>query len=117
MNKTHVPADREADCQDLRLFLTSVLREEPWNYDSKVIPLPWRYNLEDALKAKLNSSGLTIGYYTCDGNVSLRPKCNTIAFAKSTGSPTSSSPTWNRTRNGRLGKKSAQGSTLDSIQT
>ncbi|KAH6862570.1 acetamidase [Alternaria alternata] len=58
---------------DLRLFLTSVLREEPWNYDSKVIPLPWRYNLEDALKAKLNSSGLTIGYYTCDGNVLPHP--------------------------------------------
>jgi amidase len=32
--------------------------------------MPWRYNDEDALKAKLRSSGLTVGYYNCDGNVS-----------------------------------------------
>jgi amidase len=61
---------QDTDPQDLRLFLTSVLHEEPWNYDSKVIPLPWRYDQEDALKAKIKSSGLTIGYYRCDGNVS-----------------------------------------------
>jgi amidase len=58
----------------LRLFLTSVLHEEPWKYDSKVIPLPWRYNDEDALKAKLKSTGLTVGYYNSDGNVSLKGK-------------------------------------------
>jgi len=32
--------------------------------------MPWRSDLEDAVKAKLGSSGLTIGYYNCDGNVS-----------------------------------------------
>ncbi|KAJ4341944.1 Acetamidase [Ascochyta clinopodiicola] len=58
---------------DLRLFLTSVLHEEPWNYDSKVVPLPWRYDQEKAVKAKLGSSGLTVGYYKCDGNVLPHP--------------------------------------------
>ncbi|KAI4688056.1 uncharacterized protein J4E84_004984 [Alternaria hordeiaustralica] len=58
---------------DLRLFLTSVLQQEPWNYDSKVVPMPWRSDLEDAVKAKLGSSGLTIGYYNCDGNVLPHP--------------------------------------------
>ncbi|KAF9693861.1 hypothetical protein EKO04_008108 [Ascochyta lentis] len=58
---------------DLRLFLTSVLQQEPWNYDSKVIPMPWRYDQEEAIKAKLKSSGLTVGYYNCDGNVLPHP--------------------------------------------
>ena len=53
---------------DLKLFLTSVLGEEPWKYDSKVVPLPWRQSEEEVIKSKL-SSGLTLGYYSCDGVV------------------------------------------------
>lgn len=54
---------------DLKLFVTSVLQEEPWKYDSKVIPLPWRQSEEDAIKSKLSSGGLTLGFFNCDGNV------------------------------------------------
>jgi amidase len=55
---------------DMRLFVTSVLSEEPWKYDSKVIPMPWRQTEADAIKAKLAFGGLTLGFYNCDGNVS-----------------------------------------------
>ncbi|KAF2853523.1 acetamidase [Plenodomus tracheiphilus IPT5] len=58
---------------DLRLFLTAVLNEQPWNFDSKVIPLPWREEQEQATKTKINASGLSIGYYNCDGNVLPHP--------------------------------------------
>ncbi|KAF2036198.1 acetamidase [Setomelanomma holmii] len=57
---------------DLRLFLTSVLQEKPWEYDSKVIPLPWDSSKEDAAKAKLKS-GLTVGFFNFDGNVLPHP--------------------------------------------
>jgi hypothetical protein len=46
-----------------------VLHEKPWEYDSKVVPLPWRESEEDAVKTKLGSSGLTVGFYNFDGNV------------------------------------------------
>ena len=55
---------------DLKLFITSVLQEEPWKYDSKVIPMPWRQGEEDAISSKVQSGGLTLGFYNCDGNVS-----------------------------------------------
>lgn len=55
---------------DLRLFLTAVLAQEPWKYDSKVIPLPWRQSEEDVIKNKIKSGGLTLGFYNCDGMVS-----------------------------------------------
>ena len=55
----------------MRLFLTSVLSEEPWKYDSKVVPLPWRRQDEEAVKTKLQSGGLTLGVFNCDGNVRL----------------------------------------------
>ncbi|KAL2223232.1 acetamidase [Thermoascus aurantiacus ATCC 26904] len=58
---------------DLRLFITSVLGQEPWKYDSKVVPLPWRQSEEDAIKAKLSAGGLTLGFYNCDGNVLPHP--------------------------------------------
>jgi amidase len=54
----------------MRLFVTSVLAEEPWKYDSKVIPMPWRQAEADVIKTKLGSGGLTLGFYNCDGNVS-----------------------------------------------
>merc|ERR1712187_816123 len=54
---------------DLRLFMTSVLGEEPWSYDPKVVPLPWRSNEEDAIKRKLESGKLNLGFYNSDGNV------------------------------------------------
>lgn len=55
---------------DMRLFVTSVLLQEPWKYDSKVIPMPWRQAEADIIKSKLASGGLIIGYFNCDGNVS-----------------------------------------------
>nr|BAB84516.1 acetamidase [Monascus purpureus] len=58
---------------DLRLFLTSVLSEEPWKYDSKVVPLPWRSHEEEAIRTKLQSGGLTLGFFNCDGNVLPHP--------------------------------------------
>lgn len=66
------PSIREAsgaDRPDLRLFLTSVLGEEPWKYDSKVIPLPWRTAEEEAVRSKIQSGGLNLGFYSCDGVV------------------------------------------------
>lgn len=56
---------------DMRLFVKSVLGGEPWKIDSKVIPLPWRQSEEDAIKAKISSGGLTLGFFNCDGVVSL----------------------------------------------
>lgn len=59
--------------EDMRLFIKSVLAQEPWKYDSKVVPMPWRQNEEDALKSKLSSSKLTLGFYNCDGVVMPHP--------------------------------------------
>lgn len=58
---------------DLRLFMTSVASQEPWKYDSKVIPLPWRQQEEDNVKDKLQAGGLMIGFYRSDGNVLPHP--------------------------------------------
>lgn len=56
--------------EDMRLFMTAVLQEQPWDYDSKVVPMPWRSAEEDAIRAKLSSGGLSLGIFNCDGNVS-----------------------------------------------
>lgn len=48
---------------DLRLFMTSVLSQEPWKYDSKVIPLPWRSDEEAVIKAKSLSGGAEPGLF------------------------------------------------------
>ncbi|KAI8933813.1 hypothetical protein NX059_009516 [Plenodomus lindquistii] len=58
---------------DLKLFLTAVLDEQPWNFDSKVIPLPWRQDQEDAIMSKIKSAGLSVAYFNCDGNVLPHP--------------------------------------------
>ncbi|KAG8421628.1 hypothetical protein J3458_003493 [Metarhizium acridum] len=58
---------------DLRLFTTAVLEHQPWNFDSKVVPMPLRQGEADAVKAKVSASGLTLGYYSCDGNVLPHP--------------------------------------------
>ncbi|KAJ6443497.1 glutamyl-tRNA(gln) amidotransferase subunit A [Purpureocillium lavendulum] len=58
---------------DLRLFVTSVLAQSPWRYDAKVLPMPWRPAEEDAARQKLSSGGLTLGFYSCDGNVLPHP--------------------------------------------
>ena len=50
--------------------MTSVLAQEPWKYDSKVVPIPWRQTEEDSIKARIASKGLNIGFYKSDGNVS-----------------------------------------------
>ncbi|KAJ5692978.1 Acetamidase [Penicillium macrosclerotiorum] len=57
---------------DLRLFLKSVLSQEPWKYDPKVVPLPWRSAEEDYIASKV-SNGLVLGYYSCDGLVLPHP--------------------------------------------
>lgn len=54
---------------DLRLFVTSVLAQMPWQYDAKVIPMPWRPAEEENIRRKMASGGLTLGFYSCDGNV------------------------------------------------
>jgi amidase len=54
---------------DLRLFIKAVLEQQPWAFDSKVVPMPWRQAEEDAVTKKLSSGGLTLGFYSCDGNV------------------------------------------------
>ncbi|KAL6245427.1 Acetamidase [Rhinocladiella similis] len=58
---------------DLKLFVTSVLQQEPWKYDSKVVPMPWRREEEDVIHTKISSGGLTLGFYNCDGNVLPHP--------------------------------------------
>ncbi|KAB8298338.1 hypothetical protein EYC80_002065 [Monilinia laxa] len=58
---------------DMRLFVESVLAEEPWKYDAKVIPMPWRQSEADMVKSRISSGGLTIGYYDCDGIVLPHP--------------------------------------------
>ncbi|KAF7553546.1 hypothetical protein G7Z17_g3548 [Cylindrodendrum hubeiense] len=50
-----------------------VLEQQPWLHDSKVIPMPWRQAEEDAVKSKIASGGLTLGFYACDGNVLPHP--------------------------------------------
>ncbi|EXJ78711.1 acetamidase [Capronia coronata CBS 617.96] len=67
------PLAHSAD--DLKLFVTSVLQQEPWMYDSKVIPMPWRQAEEDIITSKLQSGagGLTLGFFNCDGNVLPHP--------------------------------------------
>jgi hypothetical protein len=75
---------------DLKLFVTSVLQEEPWKYDSKVIPMPWRQGEEDAISSKIQSGGLTLGFYNCDGNVSSGVSGRQKHTDRRKGSPTSS---------------------------
>ncbi|RAL61085.1 hypothetical protein DID88_010426 [Monilinia fructigena] len=58
---------------DMRLFVESVLAEEPWKYDAKVIPMPWRQSEAEMVKSRISSGGLTIGYYDCDGIVLPHP--------------------------------------------
>ncbi|KAL4902342.1 Acetamidase [Aspergillus multicolor] len=59
--------------EDLRLFTTSVLSQEPWKYDSKVIPIPWRQSESDAITSKIQNGGLNLAYYNFDGNVLPHP--------------------------------------------
>ena len=58
---------------DMRLFMKAVLQEQPWSFDSKVVPMPWRTAEEEAIRKKISSGCLTLGVYRCDGNVSLGP--------------------------------------------
>ncbi|KAL3464648.1 amidase signature domain-containing protein [Aspergillus heterothallicus] len=58
---------------DMKLFVTSVLSQKPWSYDSKVIPMPWRQEEEQAIRSKISSGGLTLGYFSCDGEVLPHP--------------------------------------------
>ncbi|KAJ5888523.1 acetamidase [Penicillium taxi] len=58
---------------DLRLFLTSVLQQEPWKYDSKVVPMTWRTAEEDAVKLKIQAGRLNLGFYSSDGVVLPHP--------------------------------------------
>lgn len=55
---------------DLRLLMTSVLNEQPWLYDSKVIPMPWRVHEEEAIYRKARLGNLSLAFYENDGSVS-----------------------------------------------
>lgn len=50
--------------------MKSVLGEEPWKYDSKVVPMPWRPTEEETIRSKIEYGGLTLGIYSSDGVVS-----------------------------------------------
>lgn len=58
---------------DMKLFMTSTLSQKPWEYDSKVIPMPWRQDEEDAIKTKIATTKLHLAYFECDGNVLPHP--------------------------------------------
>jgi amidase len=58
---------------DMRLFVKSVLGQEPWKYDSKVVPMPWRQSEHDAAVQKIKSKKLTLGFFNCDGVVMPHP--------------------------------------------
>lgn len=53
----------------MRLFVKSVLQLDPWKYDSKVVPLPWRQAEEDIITAKISNKSLTLGFFSDDGVV------------------------------------------------
>ncbi|TQS31824.1 hypothetical protein Golomagni_07882, partial [Golovinomyces magnicellulatus] len=59
--------------EDMKLFMTSVLDQSPWEYDSKVIPMPWRQAEEDAINTKMTDGGLTLGFYNHDNLVLPHP--------------------------------------------
>ena len=69
----------------MRLFVTSILAEEPWKYDPRVVPMPWRESEEAAIMSKISSGRLTRGYYSYDGVVSasLRLKAPLINHLRS----------------------------------
>jgi amidase len=50
-----------------------VLEQEPWAYDSKVIPVPWRRSEEDLVRQKISAGKLTLGYFECDNVVVPHP--------------------------------------------
>ncbi|THZ13766.1 glutamyl-tRNA amidotransferas-like protein subunit A [Aureobasidium pullulans] len=58
---------------DMRLFVQSVLEQEPWKHDSKVIPMPWRQSEHDAAVKKTTSDKLTLGFFNNDGVVMPHP--------------------------------------------
>ncbi|APA13135.1 hypothetical protein SS1G_14033 [Sclerotinia sclerotiorum 1980 UF-70] len=58
---------------DIRLFVQAVLAEEPWKFDAKVVPMPWRQSEADVIKSRILDGGLTIGYYDCDAVVLPHP--------------------------------------------
>ncbi|THY92519.1 glutamyl-tRNA amidotransferas-like protein subunit A [Aureobasidium pullulans] len=58
---------------DMRLFVQSVLEQEPWKHDSKVIPMPWRQSEHDAAVKKITSDKLTLGFFNNDGVVMPHP--------------------------------------------
>ncbi|OBW67918.1 MAG: Uncharacterized protein AUREO_019990 [Aureobasidium pullulans] len=58
---------------DMRLFVQSVLEQEPWKHDSKVIPMPWRQSEHDAAVKKIPSDKLTLGFFNNDGVVMPHP--------------------------------------------
>ncbi|CAH0027283.1 unnamed protein product [Clonostachys rhizophaga] len=58
---------------DLKLLVTAVLSQKPWEFDSKVVPLPWRSDEEKIIQSKAAARQLHFGFYSCDGNVLPHP--------------------------------------------
>jgi amidase len=69
----HWPLTKLTRQEDMELFVKSVLAQEPWKYDSKVIAMPWRQEETDIIVSKVASGNLTLGYFTCDDNVLPHP--------------------------------------------
>jgi amidase len=66
----------------MRLFVKSVLQGEPWKYDSKVVPMPWRQAEEDSVSDKIARDHLTLGFYNCDGVVSSSSSAEVLPSVK-----------------------------------
>jgi amidase len=54
--------------------MSSVLELEPWKYDSKVVPIPWRESEEAIIQQRISSGGLKLGFYENDGIVRITAK-------------------------------------------
>ena len=79
---------------DMRLFVKAVLAEQPWQYDSKVIPMPWRDSEAEVIKSKIGSGGLTLGFYKCDGVVSCICSAHSRRNANLPGPSSSANSSW-----------------------
>ncbi|KAL4965404.1 amidase signature domain-containing protein [Aspergillus stella-maris] len=58
---------------DLRLLTQSILHNQPWLHDPKVIDIPWRFDVEDEVRQRAASKGLTFGVLRADGVVQPHP--------------------------------------------
>ena len=58
---------------DLRLILKQILAMQPWLFDSRVVPLPWRSEEEAQVREHAQKGGLAFGVLRFDGTVHCHP--------------------------------------------